>query len=56
LRFFSTYILSIIIGLVILPVLVEVFHMDPSIAGALLIIICAFTSYIGHSRFSFRLK
>ena len=56
LRFFSTYILSIIMSLVLLPFLIEVFNIDPSIAGAVIIVFCAFTSYIGHSRFSFKLE
>jgi putative flippase GtrA len=53
-RFFSMYLFSFFLGLVLLPVFVEIFHLDPKIAGALLIPITAIISYFGHSRFSFR--
>ena len=53
-RFFSMYLFSFFLGLVLLPVFVELFHLDPKIAGALLIPITAIISYLGHSRFSFR--
>ena len=53
-RFFSMYLFSIFLGLVLLPVFVELFHLDPKIAGALLIPITPIISYLGHSRFSFR--
>ena len=53
-RFFSMYLFSFFLGLVLLPVFVELFHLDPKIAGALLIPITVIISYLGHSRFSFR--
>ena len=53
-RFFSMYLFSFFLGLVLLPVFVELFHLDPKIAGALLIPITTIISYFGHSRFSFR--
>jgi putative flippase GtrA len=53
-RFFSMYLFSFFLGLVLLPVSVELFHLDPKIAGALLIPITTIISYFGHSRFSFR--
>jgi putative flippase GtrA len=53
-RFFSMYLFSFILGLVLLPVFVEFFHLDPKIAGALLIPVTTIISYLGHSRFSFR--
>ena len=53
-RFFSMYLFSFFLGLVLLPVFVELFLLDPKIAGALLIPITAIISYLGHSRFSFR--
>jgi putative flippase GtrA len=53
-RFFSMYLFSFFLGLVLLPVFVELFHLDPKIAGALLIPITIIISYLGHSRFSFR--
>ena len=52
-RFFSTYIVTIILGLVLLPILVEMFQMDPKISGAIIIPITTIISYLGHSRFSF---
>ncbi|MEI7636465.1 MAG: GtrA family protein [Syntrophus sp. (in: bacteria)] len=53
-RFFSTYLFSIILGLILLPVSVEVLGIEPKISAALLIPVTAIISYIGHSRFSFR--
>ena len=53
-RFFSMYLFSFFLGLVLLPVFVELFHLDPKIAGALLIPMTTIISYLGHSRFSFR--
>ena len=53
-RFFSMYLFSFFLGLVLLPVFVELFHLDPKIAGALFIPITTIISYLGHSRFSFR--
>ena len=53
-RFFSTYLFSMILGLMLLPFLVEVMGIDPKISGALLIPITVVFSYFGHSRFSFR--
>lgn len=53
-RFFSMYLFSFFLGLVLLPVFVELFHLDPKIAGALLIPITTIISYLGHSRFSFK--
>jgi len=52
--FFSMYLFSFFLGLVLLPVFVELFLFDPKIAGALLIPITVIISYLGHSRFSFR--
>lgn len=54
-RFFSTYLLSMILGLMLLPFFVEVIGIDPKISGALLIPITVIISYFGHSRFSFRM-
>ncbi len=52
-RFFSTYIFTIILGLILLPVFVEVFCIDPKISVAIIIPITTLISYFGHSRFSF---
>lgn len=53
-RFFSTYLFSIILGLILLPVSVEILGIEPKISAALLIPVTTIISYIGHSRFSFR--
>lgn len=55
-KFYSTYTVTNILGLALLPVFVEVFKIDPKIAGALLIPVVAIVSYFGHSRFSFAKK
>jgi putative flippase GtrA len=52
-RFSSTYILTIILGLILLPIFVELLNMNPKIAAALIIPITTLVSYFGHSRFSF---
>ena len=52
-KFCSTYAIAYILGLALLPFFVEVFKIDPKIAGALLIPVVAVISYFGHSRFSF---
>jgi putative flippase GtrA len=54
LRFFSMYLFSFFLGLILLPIFVELFHYDPKISAALLIPITTIISYIGHSRFSFK--
>ncbi|OPY84486.1 MAG: GtrA-like protein [Smithella sp. PtaU1.Bin162] len=53
-RFFSTYLFTMILGLILLPFFVEVLGIDPKISGALLIPVTVIISYFGHSRFSFR--
>ncbi len=53
-RFFSSYIFSFILGLILLTVIVEVYHVDPKIAAAFTTIIGVVVSYLSHSRFSFR--
>ena len=53
-RFFSMYLFSFFLGLILLPVFVELFHLDPKIAAALMVPITTIISYFGHSRFSFR--
>ena len=53
-RFFASYLFSFILGLILLPVIVEMFHIDPKIAAALILIVTVIISYLSHSRFSFR--
>jgi putative flippase GtrA len=52
-RFSSTYIFTVFLGLVLLPVFVEMLFMDPKIAAAAIIPITLPFNYLGHSRFSF---
>jgi putative flippase GtrA len=52
-KFYSTYTVTNILGLGLLPFFVEVLKVDPKISGALLIPVVAIFSYFGHSRFSF---
>jgi putative flippase GtrA len=51
---FLDLLVSIVVGLVSLPVFVEVFGIDPKIAGALVMPVTVLVSWLGHSRFSFR--
>lgn len=53
-RFSSTYLVTFLLNLVLLPFFVEVVHLSPMVAGALVICCCTFISYLGHSRFSFK--
>ena len=53
-RFYTTYIVTFILGLVLLPAFVEIMQMTPKIAAAVITLICTVVSYLGHSRFSFR--
>lgn len=55
-KFYSTYTVTNVLGLALLPFFVEVMKIDPKIAGALLIPVVAIISYFGHSRFSFAKK
>jgi len=53
-RFSTTYVVTFCLSLVLLPTLVEIGHIHPKIAAAIIILICTVISYLGHSRFSFR--
>ena len=53
-RFSTTYVVTFCLSLVLLPALVEIGHIHPKIAAAIIILICTVISYLGHSRFSFR--
>ncbi len=54
-RFSATYVVTFCLSLALLPALVEIGHIDPKISAAIIILICMGISYLGHSRFSFRL-
>ena len=53
-RFSTTYVVTFCLSLALLPALVEVGHIHPKIAAAIIILTCTVISYLGHSRFSFR--
>jgi GtrA-like protein. len=53
-RFFSTYLFSIILGLILLSFFVEMIGIEPKISGAMLMPITVIISYFGHARYSFR--
>lgn len=55
-RFCLTYVFTFLLSLILLPVFVEVFHLIPKVSAAIIIMICAVISYLGHLRFSFRVK
>jgi putative flippase GtrA len=52
-RFYLVYGTSIAINFILLPVLVELFHIHPLIAQASMIFFTVIVSYFGHKRFSF---
>ena len=53
-RFSTTYVVTLCLNLVLLPTFVEINHIHPKIAAAIIMIICAIISYFSHSMFSFR--
>ena len=53
-RFCTTYLVTFVLNLILLPTLVEICHFQPKLAGALVIPVCTVVSYLGHSRFSFK--
>jgi putative flippase GtrA len=53
-RFVSVYALSIGINALALPVLVELAHLDPLLAQAIILVSTTLVSYFGHRYFSFR--
>ena len=55
-RFSMTYAVTFCLSLILLPIFVEIFHIAPKISVAILIPIFATISYLGHSRFSFKVK
>jgi putative flippase GtrA len=53
LRFSTTYFAVFVLGLIIMPFLIEILKMTPIVANLVFNIIVIITSYFGHSRFSF---
>lgn len=53
-RFSTTYLVTFVFSLILLPILVELFYLAPQLAAALILIVCTIASYLSHARFSFR--
>jgi putative flippase GtrA len=56
LRFSATYVVTFCLSLALLPVLVEIGNIRPKISAAIITLVCMGISYMGHSRFSFKLR
>jgi putative flippase GtrA len=54
LRFYLVYGAMLILNLIFLPVLVEIFRVNPVIAQGMFVFVSFIGSYIGHKYFSFR--
>jgi putative flippase GtrA len=54
LRFWSVYLVALGVNLVLLPLLVEVGDLPVLLAQAIVLLLTALGSYVGHHRFSFR--
>ncbi len=54
LRFYSVYGVTTVLGLVALPVCVELLGMSPFVAPLLIMAVGVAVSYLGHKHFSFR--
>jgi putative flippase GtrA len=53
-RFCLTYIFTLLLSLVLMPIFVEVFHIDPKFAALINLSIVSLVNYTGHSKFSFK--
>jgi len=53
-RFSCTYLVSFVLSLLLMPILVEIARVKPSIAAAVIIAVITCVSYIGHAKFSFK--
>jgi len=54
LRFASVYVVSLAANTLVLPLLVELAHLDPLVAQAISVVVTTVVSYFGHKYFSFR--
>jgi putative flippase GtrA len=52
-KFCLTYVVTFLLSLSLLPILVEMFTLQPRIAAIFIILICTIISYLGHKHFSF---
>jgi putative flippase GtrA len=53
-RFAAVYVVSLIVNTLLLPVLIELGHVQPLVAQAAIVIVTTLISYFGHKLFSFR--
>lgn len=53
-RFVFTYGVTVCVYLLMLPILVEIFHVKPKMSMLLLVAVTTLVSYFGHSRYSFK--
>jgi putative flippase GtrA len=53
-RFSTTYGVTFVLSVAMLPALVEIGHLHPKVAAAVTVLLCTMVSYLGHSRFSFQ--
>lgn len=53
-KFSCTYSVTFFIGIISLPILVEIFNFNPKIAAGLITLFCTVISYYGHLKFSFK--
>lgn len=53
-RFAAIYVVSLIVNTLLLPVLIELGHVQPLVAQAAIVIVTTLISYFGHKLFSFR--
>ena len=54
LRFSMTYLFTFVLGLILLPIGVEIFGLDPKVAAAIVTLVLTGVSYVTHDKFSFR--
>lgn len=54
LKFSSFYIMNFVINIAILPILVEFLRLSPVVAQTIFVVVVVCTSYLWHSRFTFR--
>lgn len=55
LRFCTTYVITFLLSLALLPFFVEIFNINPKIAAIIVIFVCTIISYVGHTKFSFKM-
>ena len=54
LKFSLTYAAVFCLNIILMPVFVEIFHVQPRLSGLVILFINTLVSYVGHSRFSFK--